>query len=453
MASRASNGRSSIYRGKVGSWHGRVTMGVGPDGRPDRRHVRGRTQKDVTVKVRDLESRRAAGVGGDPGRVPTVEAWLIHWLENIAAPRVRRKTLSGYETNVRLHAIPAIGGHRLDRVQPEHIEALYAAMTRRGSAANTVQRVKATLNSAFGEAVARGRMVRNPVTRASAPRVTAIEVEPLNAVDARRIISVAGEERNGAAWTVALSLGLRRGEVLALGWDDVDLDAGTLTVRRAAQRLTWKHGCSDPHACGSALHKPEPCPKDCTKHSAYKRGCPAPCPKDCTGHASRCPNRRDGGIVMGEPKSMAGKRSLALPPPLVAMLRVHRKEQAAEQLLAGDSWKPHGLVFCQSNGKPLGPEDHSRAWKTVLAKAGVRDARLHDARHTAATLLLVQGVDARTVMDLMGWSQVSMTKRYQHVVPELRTAAASRMAEALWGGSATPTPSMGNLPRRAPHVR
>jgi hypothetical protein len=86
MASRASNGRSSIYRGSDGSWHGRVTMGVRPDGRPDRRHVRGRTQKDVTAKVRDLESRRAAGVAGDPGRAPTVEAWLVHWLQNIAAP-------------------------------------------------------------------------------------------------------------------------------------------------------------------------------------------------------------------------------------------------------------------------------------------------------------------------------------------------------------------------------
>jgi site-specific recombinase XerD len=112
---------------------------------------------------------------------------------------------------------------------------------------------------------------------------------------------------------------------------------------------------------------------------------------------------------------------------------------------------PHGLVFCQTNGKPVGPEDHSRAWKALLEKVGVREARLHDACHTAATLLLVQGVDACTVIDLMGWSQVFMTKRYQHVVPELRTAAAARMTEALWGEPAAP--SVPGMPRRGSSTR
>jgi integrase len=435
MGTRASNGRSSIYRGEDASWHGRVTMGFGPDGRPDRRHVRGRTKADVARKVADLEKRRATGTGGDPGRPPTVEAWLRHWLVNIAAPRVRPKTLMGYETDVRLHAIPALGAHRLDRIQPEHVEVLYASLIRLGRSPATVQHVKATLNSAFGEAVARGRMIRNPITRASAPRMTAMEIEPLTAADARRIMDVAADQRNGSAWTVSLSLGMRRGEVLALRWNDIDLDAETVSVRRAAQRLPWKHGCPDPHACGAKSHKTDPCSQSCTNHKANKRGCPPPCPADCTGHASHCPMRTGGGIVTGEPKSAAGKRTLALPAPLVALLRAHRKEQAAEQLLAGNCWTGTNLVFCQPNGNPIDPDGHSRAWKALLERAGIREARLHDARHTAATLLLVQGVDARTVMDLMGWSQVSMTQRYQHVVPELRNAAAARMAEVLWGAS------------------
>jgi integrase len=306
-------------------------------------------------------------------------------------------------------------------------------MTRLGKAPSTVQHVKATLNSAFGEAVARGRMIRNPVSRASAPRMTSVEIEPLTADDARRIMATATDQRNGAAWTVSLSLGLRRGEVLALCWDDLNVEAGILSVRRAAQRLPWKHGCTDPHACGADLHKTIPCPVPCKKHRANKRGCSPLCAKKCAGHASRCPFRKEGGIVTGDPKSSAGKRTLALPAPLIGLLRSHRNHQASEQLIAGDCWQSHGLVFCQPNGKPIDPDGHSRAWKALLGAAGVREARLHDARHTAATLLLVQGVDARTVMDLMGWSQVSMTKRYQHVVPELRSAAADRMAEALWG--------------------
>ena len=162
-------------------------------------------------------------------------------------------------------------------------------------------------------------------------------------------------------------------------------------------------------------------------------GVPNAMSSGCTGHARHCPQRQGGGLHFGEPKSQAGRRPIALPEPLVALLRSHRKAQAAERLRSGSSWEENDLVFCQPNGRPLDPDGHSKAWKKFLARAGVREARLHDARHTAATLLLVQGVDQRTVMAIMGWSEVSMTKRYQHVVPELRREAASRIREVLWG--------------------
>lgn len=132
------------------------------------------------------------------------------------------------------------------------------------------------------------------------------------------------------------------------------------------------------------------------------------------------------------PKSRAGRRTLDMPPPLIAQLRTQRSTQVQQRLTAGSEWDDHDLVFAQPNGKPLDPDNQSKAWKAFLKRIGVRDARLHDARHTAATLLLLRGVDPRTVMYVMGWSEVSMTKRYQHVVPELRHAAMERMTEALW---------------------
>jgi site-specific recombinase XerD len=122
-----------------------------------------------------------------------------------------------------------------------------------------------------------------------------------------------------------------------------------------------------------------------------------------------------------------------LPNPIVQALRVHRKTQLEQRMKSRQLWEEHGLVFCQANGRPLDPRKDHAAWKQLLKTAGVRDARLHDARHTAATILLVQGVDPRTVMDLLGWSQVSMTRRYQHVVDELRAEAARRIESALWG--------------------
>jgi integrase len=320
----------------------------------------------------------------------------------------------------------------LDKLTPEHIEALYGSLSRQGKSAAVIQHLRRTMRAAFNDAVSRDRMARNPVLRASAPRVIEAEIEPFTVADARKVLDAARTERNGAAWTIAISLGLRRGEVLALRWSHVDLDEGTLRVQRKLQRRSWRHGCSDAATCAQ-LHHRRPCPPDCRRHRDRARGCPKPCFPGCTGHARHCPERQGGGLHFGEPKSQAGRRPIALPEPLIALLRAHRRAQAAERLLAGSSWEENDLVFCQRNGRPLDPDGHSKAWKNFLTRAGVREARLHDARHTAATLLLVQGVDQRTVMAIMGWSEVSMTKRYQHVVPELRREAATRMTEVLWG--------------------
>ena len=122
--SRAANGRSSIYFGKDGYWHGRVTMGVRDDGKPDRRHTKSKNRAKVASKVRELERQRDEGIVTKPGRAWTVERWLNHWLENIAKPSVRYKTYVGYRTAVYKHLIPGLGARRLDRLEPEHLEKL-----------------------------------------------------------------------------------------------------------------------------------------------------------------------------------------------------------------------------------------------------------------------------------------------------------------------------------------
>lgn len=222
-----------------------------------------------------------------------------------------------------------------------------------------------------------------------APSVRRGEVEPLTATEARRVLDAAAAGRNAARWSVALALGLRQGEALGLQWADVELDAGTLTVRRALQR------------------------------------------------------QRGAGLVLVEPKSRAGRRTIALPRPLVDGLRAHRAAQLAERMTAGPVWEDHGLVFCQPNGRPLDPRGDHRAWRALLAAAGVRPARLHDARHTAATLLLQQGVPARVAMQVLGHSQVTLTLgTYSHVVPELAREAADRMGTPLWGGNGTDDAAM-----------
>src|SRR5262249_11681456 len=154
----------------------------------------------------------------------TVATWLTHWVENIAAPAVKDNTLAGYRVAVNVHLIPGIGAHRLDRLEPEHLEKLYARMLSRGSATATAHQAHRTLRAALNEAVRRGHLGRNPATLAKAPRVTETEIEPYTVEEVQQLLKIAAGRRNSARWALALALGLRQSEALGLMWSDIDLD-------------------------------------------------------------------------------------------------------------------------------------------------------------------------------------------------------------------------------------
>lgn len=426
---RKPNGASTIYKGADGYWHGRVTVGTQNDGRADRRHVRGKTEAAVTRKVRDLERQRDTGVVRKVGQRWTVAAWLTHWLETIAAPSVRETTMVGYRAAVNKHLIPGVGAHRLEKLEPEHLERLYANMIRGGSAPGTAHQAHRTIKTALNVAMRRGHIVRNVAQLAKAPRLDEQEIEPFTIEEAQRLLAVAATQRNGARFALALALGLRKGEALGLKWRRIDLEKGLLRTPRQLQRYRWQHGCADPCACGARLHKTEPCPPDCRRH---QRACPLPCPPSCSRHASKCPQRHGGGLKEVDVKSRAGRRAVGIPAPLVEALRAHREVQATERKAAAQLWEEGDWVFAQPNGRPIDPRADHDGWKALLRDAGVRDARLHDARHTAATMLLVLGVPTRAVMEVMGWSQMAMTTRYQHLAPELAGGIADQVARLLW---------------------
>ena len=132
------------------------------------------------------------------------------------------------------------------------------------------------------------------------------------------------------------------------------------------------------------------------------------------------PSASRAGWVLDDVKSQAGRRTIALPPRLLTLLTDHQAAQRRERDITGDLWEERGFVFTNSTGQPLDPRADNREWAEVLKEAAVREARLHDARHTAATVLLVLGISQRAVMGLMGWSTNAMTTRYQHLTPDLR---------------------------------
>jgi integrase len=198
--------------------------------------------------------------------------------------------------------------------------------------------------------------------------------------EARAVLEAAAQVRNSARWTVALALGLPQSEALALQWKDVDPVAGALTVRRSIHRV------------------------------------------------------RGGGLVYEGPKSKWSRRALALRLPLVAELHRHKAGQLDERMLAGSEWHDEDLACAQPNGRPIDKKTDYGDWTRLLQQAGVRHVRLHDSRHTAATLLLSENVHPRVVMALLGHSQLRTTMDiYSHVMPALAREAAGRMGALLPG--------------------
>jgi integrase len=354
---RVANGRSSIYRGKNGRWQGYVSMGRTDAGKPIRRHVRGRTRAEVSAKVAALESERArSGHRPSPNQQLTLGNWLDEWLVIIQRTR-KPKTFDNYTSLVRAHCGP-LRSRPLARIAVCDVDdLLYRVAERFPQSAVALHRI---LRSALNTAVKRGLLISNPCTHAVVPRVREVELEPYALEECRRLLLAATELPNGARWSVALALGLRQGETLGLMWDDIDFEKHQLRVRRQLQRPGWHHGCGDPEPD----HKP-----------------------------SKCPQRTGGGWIFEDVKSRAGRRTLAVPPQLMQQLREHRRDQAVQQLAARPAWHEHDLVFPRPDGQPQHPSVDAKAWRTLTQRADVVPLRLHYARHTTATMLLVQGPD------------------------------------------------------------
>ena len=226
------------------------TVGVRDDGKPDRRHIERKTKAEVTKAVREMERARDDKKLRKPGQSWTLQAWLEHWVENIAKPYVSENTYDGYEVDVRVHLVPGLGAHKLDRLEPEHLERFYQKMQASGSSAGTAHHAHRTIRVALGEAVRRGHVATNAAEIAKAPRLEEEDIEPYTIEEVQSLLVEAAKLRNSARWVVALALGLRQGEALGLHWEDVDLAAGYVRIRKNRLRPKSTKG---PTANGGAL--------------------------------------------------------------------------------------------------------------------------------------------------------------------------------------------------------
>ncbi|OEU95519.1 tyrosine-type recombinase/integrase [Streptomyces oceani] len=432
MSPRKQNMESSIYLGSDGWWHGRVTMGVKNDGSPDRRHRTAKTKTEVRHKVKELERLRDEGRAPKAGRKPTVEQWMKTYLTTIASLKLKPRSLDDYWSKTRNDIIPGIGQHRLDKLTPEHLEQLYADMLEEGHAPSHVVKVHRILSRALKIAHRRRMVTENVAMLVDPPSVDETEANPFTVDEAKAFLLAAAKRPTSLRWIVGVGMGFRQGECLGLRWKYVDLEAEQFHPRWQLQRLTWRHGCDDPHACGARLHRFAPCPESCSVHKQYKRGCPPPCPEDCTRHASVCPERKGGGLTFTRPKTRKSSEPVPIPPPFVPYLRAQREAQQEDRESAGELWQEHDAVFARPDGRPYDPRQDWEEFKELLKEAGISDRRLYDgSRHTAGTILNELGVDMPTIMEILRHTQISQTRRYVKGRSELSKEAMRRMGDVF----------------------
>jgi integrase len=371
VSKRRGNNEGSISRRKDGRWMGRYTF-HSPTG-PKQKAVYGKTRKEVAEKLTKAMAERDGGLYFEAENLSVAE-FLERWLSDSVRGSVRGSTHASYRRQVERYVIPAIGRMKLKRVTPAHVQGLYRSMLDRGLSTRTVQYTHAVLRRAMKQATRWGMIPRNPCDDADAPKVQREEIRPLDKEQARRLLRAAEGERLGALYVLAVHTGMRPGELLALKWKDVDLEAARLRVNRALS---------------------------------------------------------DGEFT--PPKRAKSRRSIDLTAGSVAALKAHRKRQLGEMMRKAGLWQDHGLVFPSSVGTPLSHRNVVRSFKGVLRRADLPSSvRLYDLRHTCATLLLSCNVHPKYVQELLGHASIAQTlDTYSHVLPGMGGETTSAMDDTL----------------------
>jgi len=423
---RRGRGEGSIVRRADGRRMARVDLGW-QDGKRHSKALYGRTRRAVADALRDaLKAAQDGTLVADERQ--TIAEFLTRWLQDVARTRVRPRTYAGYEATIDRHINPHIGQVRLTKLTPQHLQALLATLETNGVSVGRRRYARVVLRMALNTAFRWRLVTMNAATMIDAPRTTSREIRPLTPDQAKTLLSAAHEHPLEAFVTVALGCGLRLGEALGLQWPDVDLDAGTMQVRRAVQRFGGDSAVRRPllverkrlrAALKATLQQSDAVEARARLIEELQKVRAALAKVKTT-------------VQTTEPKSARSRRTIALPAIAVTALRAHRVRHLESRLAAGGRWQDHGFVFTSAVGTPLDPRNVTRQFKALLRAANLPNIRLHDLRHSCATLLLAQGVNPRVVMETLGHSQVSLTlNTYSHVLPALQEDAASKMNAML----------------------
>ncbi|MFG3133290.1 tyrosine-type recombinase/integrase [Streptomyces tendae] len=396
------NGDGTVYQRKDSRWEAAGYV-LAPGNTRKRVRVYGTTRKEALAKLTEkiAASNRGLPIPSAQGSVAT---YLTYWLDAVAVHQLRENTHTRYTAVARLFLIPGLGRKKLAKLTAKDIRTWLNQLhttcqccTRGLDTARdqplccaagkccskqlsplTLAYVRSVLKSALEHAVREEEIPRNVArnVRTGTPRPR--RFEPLTADEARQFLSTTRGHRLHALFELALHTGLRKGELLGLHWEDLDLDAGTAAIRRTLQRTST------------------------------------------------------GGLTTLPTKTRASERRIALPTRCVQSLKLHHEQQEREREASGATWQHDAHVFTTVQGRPIDPTNLTRTFTTILRRAGLRHIRFHDLRHSTATLLLEQGVELVVIKELLGHAHIGVTATvYAHVRLRLQRDAIDSLGRAL----------------------
>ncbi len=368
VSKRRNSGEGSIYKRKDGRWCGRYTI------EGQRRYIYGSSRKEVAEKLFKAISESKNGFAFDSNGNIRVKDYLSGWLEDSERVSVSTRTYERKEEIVRLHIAPLLGNMRLKNLSPNHLQRLYREKLDSGLAPRTVNQIHRTLNKALNEAVKWRVIPYNVCSAVAPPKCISKEMNVLTLEQVDQLLDSAKGDRFEALYALAVTTGMRRGELLGLKWSDVDLKVGSVWVKRSLVLIR-------------------------------------------------------GGLVFVPPKSAKSRRSITLTSGVVEALKKHKAYQDEER--RKKCWLENDLVFLTTVGTPIYPHHFVRRYfKELLKKANLPEIRFHDLRHTCATLLLTKGIHPKIVQELLGHSSISITlDTYSHVLPNLQEKAVQAMED------------------------
>lgn len=371
---RASGEGAVYYRKDEKRWVGSF---FDDDGK--RRYRSGKTQEEVLAKLQKAKQEQREGTL-ITGPQQTIHQYLEYWLENVCKPpALRLSTYVKYSKLIHSYIMPELGQIRLQKLTPQRVQAFYRKRSEK-LAPKTVHSIHGVLHKALDDAVRWNLLARNVCDLVKPPKIVKPEIHPLTMEQARTLLETARGQRLEDLIIVALTTGVRRGEILGLKWIDVDFENSSLQIRRTLDYIA-----------------------------------------------------KYGGYIETEPKTATGRRKITLPNFVVKALLHPRAQQLEMRLQVGEKWEDLGYVFTGLHGGRLNPRYLNKLFDRLLKEANLPHMRFHDLRHSAATLLLSMGVHPKVVQEILGHSNIGMTMdTYSHVLPSMHKEAMEKWDDEFW---------------------